>query len=83
VDDLATHFKVMGLSSTVCVPLVGGQIQSRRYARQAPFSPRSEQSGIYRLSKKEPDRFSIQSILSSITGKDAVCFSSCLKISNF
>lgn len=64
----------MGLSSTVCLPLVDGRIQSRRYARQAPFTSRSEPTtGIYRSSKKESERFSIQGILSSFTGKDKVC----------
>ncbi|KAI6177346.1 ATP-dependent zinc metalloprotease YME1-like protein [Aphelenchoides bicaudatus] len=72
LGELPPNFKVMGLSSTVCLPLADGRIQSRRYARQTPFSSRSEQSNsIYRSSKKKPDRFSIQGILSSFTGKDS------------
>jgi hypothetical protein len=75
-NDLSSPFKVMGLSSTVCLPINDARIQqSRHFARQAPFSGRSEQSGIYRSSKKESDRFSIQGIFSSLTGnKDAVSF---------
>lgn len=77
VDDLPAQFKAMGLSSaSICVPAANQRIQTRRWARQSTFTPRPENTGIYRSPKGEPEKSTLQKFISGlISGKnDGVCY---------